>query len=223
MFRIKICGVTRASDARAACAAGADAIGLNFSTVSPRRVSLELAQGIGAAASPGVARVGVFVNSAAASIAEIAERVPLDMIQLHGDEPPEMVGELADWPVIRAFRCREAGLQPVAEYVMACRKLGHPLETVLLDAYAKDRYGGTGQMVDWQMVFDQRDQLTGCRIVLAGGLTADNVRLAITTARPAAVDTASGVEQAPGIKDPALISNFTHEATGAFAALDGTD
>ena len=121
--------------------------------------------------------------------------------------------------MIRAFRCGKAGLKPVGQYIAACRKLACEPLAVLLDAYQPGRYGGTGKSVDWKMVGEPDKLLSGMKIVLAGGLNPTNVQEAIRVAKPAAVDIASGVETAPGEKDPALVQAFVTAAKAAFANI----
>lgn len=221
MFRVKICGITTVEDGLRAARAGADAVGLNFFPGSPRFVSREAARGIVAALPGGVARVGVFVNADLSELVKTAGAVGLDMIQLHGDEPPAVVGQLAPRTVIRAFRCRDAGLAPVRQYLDECRRSGRLPESVLLDAYSPEKYGGTGHCLDWPSVRGAREQLGGLPIVLAGGLTAENVGAAITAAHPAAVDTAGGVESAPGVKDEEKLVAFVAAARAAFQFSGG--
>jgi phosphoribosylanthranilate isomerase len=211
-FRVKICGITRPEDASMAAGAGADAIGLNFYPGSPRCVTLEQAQAIAAAMPAGVARVGVFVNADLAEMRRIADSVPLDYVQLHGDEPPQAIAAL-DVPVIRAFRCGSAGLMPVGLYLEACRQAGRLPAAVLIDAYAPGAFGGTGQTLDWPALAAGREHLAGLPLILAGGLTAENVAAAIAAARPDGVDTASGVESSPGVKDAARVRAFVAAAT----------
>lgn len=217
MFRIKICGITTVEDALAATAAGADAIGLNFYERSPRFVSVQRAQEIVAALPPQVAKVGVFVNSLAKGVRATWERACLSAVQLHGDENAEFLQLLAGIPVIRAFRCKEATLDGVEAYLRLCEKLGSLPDGVLLDAHAPGSYGGTGQVLDWNAIQTERRKTLGLPLILAGGLTPDNVAKAIELARPDAVDTASGVESAPGKKDPAMVQAFVAAAS---AALD---
>jgi phosphoribosylanthranilate isomerase len=216
VFRIKICGITTAEDGLRAARAGADAVGLNFFPESPRFVNREAAREIAAALPGEVTRVGVFVNADLSEMVETAETVGLDVIQLHGDEPPVVVGQLAPRSVNRAFRCRDSGLTPVRDYLDECRRRGSLPQSVLLDAFAPDKYGGTGQCLDWTAVRGAGEQLGGLPIVLAGGLTPENVGAAIAAARPAAVDTAGGVESAPGVKDAAKLVAFVAAARTAF-------
>lgn len=224
MFRIKICGVTRTEDALAAAAAGADAVGLNFYERSPRSVSLAEGAKIAAALPAEVLRVGVFVNASVPEIERACREVSLDLVQLHGDEPPALLAQLAGLlisdrqiPLARAFRCRETGLSPVRDYLAECDRLGAPPSVVLLDACAAGQYGGTGKVVDWNMVRQEQRAAPLGHVALAGGLTPENVAEAIRVAGPAAVDTASGVESSPGVKDHQRIESFVAQARQAFA------
>jgi phosphoribosylanthranilate isomerase len=220
VFRIKICGITSAEDAVRAVRAGADAIGLNFYPGSPRFLNVAQARDIAAAAADRVTKVGVFVNTDGQAMLEFAEDVGLDVIQLHGDEPAEMLRRLSGCAVIKAFRCRDDGLDPVLGFLKECRALGRLPDAVLLDAYAPGKYGGTGQRLDWTAVRGARAAFGGVPVVLAGGLTADNVSQAIAEARPTAVDTAGGVERSPGVKDPDKMERFVAAAETAFRHVD---
>jgi phosphoribosylanthranilate isomerase len=230
MFRIKICGITRIEDAVVAAEAGADALGLNFYAKSPRCVSIEtaklIAQSLNGSASKPVAGVplvvGVFVNASAAEIARTVAAVPLDAIQLHGDEPPEFLMELPPGvPVIRAARIGTAGLSGTATYRDACLAAGRPLAAVLLDASVKVApgeevvYGGSGHRLDWPRVAAERGMLASTPLVLAGGLTPVNIAEAISVSRCDGVDTASGVESWPGVKDHEMVRAFVKAARGA--------
>jgi len=221
MFQIKICGITRVEDALAVRHAGADAVGLNFAVQSPRCIDLQQAKAISAALSGSVLKVGVFVNFSPAEIFRTANTVGLDMVQLHGDEPPEYLSELAPLPVVKAFRIpnRPQPLGEVAEYLAACKRLCCLPSLVLLDAFSLAGYGGTGEQIDWRSVSQYPSQPWHPPLVLAGGLKPDNVAEAISIVRPAAVDVASGVESSPGKKDPALVGQFVAAARRAFARL----
>ena len=220
LFRIKICGITNIEDAIAVADAGADAIGLNFYSGSPRSVTPSQAQQIAAALPSKMTKVGVFVNSPADEVARLCEEVGLDVVQLHGDEPPEILGMLAPRVIVRAFRCRESGFESLIDYVGQCRDAGHAPAAVLVDAYQPGSYGGTGAVVDWHQVPNLAHELPDTPIVLAGGLRPENVAEAIRDARPAAVDTASGVESSPGRKDPKLVREFVRNALVAFDLSD---
>lgn len=212
MFRIKICGVTNVDDARLAAEAGADAIGLNFYRPSPRSVSIDVACEIADSLPEGIVRVGVFVNATADEIDAVCERVVLDCLQLHGDEPPEFVAGITRLPVIRAFCLGDDGAAPVTAYLAKCWELGALPSMVLVDAHRPGHFGGTGSTADWSTAREMRDTPGVPPLVLAGGLTEDNVAEAVATVRPHAVDTASGVESEPGRKDPLLVRGFVEQA-----------
>ena len=216
MFRIKICGITSVADALLAAEAGADAIGLNFYERSPRYVTAERAKEICAALPAGLAKVGVFVNSLPKGIVAAAERAGLNAVQLHGDEGPDFLAALGSLPAIKAFRCRESTLNSVRAFLNLCPASSLPI-AVLLDAHVPGDYGGTGQVLDWQRLRAQRPQLLGLPLILARGLTPENVAEAIRVAQPEAVDTASGVESSPGVKDAGKLRAFIASARSAFA------
>ena len=198
MVRIKICGITNLEDALLAAELGADALGFIFYAKSPRKVDAETARAIIAQLPPFVAAVGVFVDEAAAVVQELAARVGLDWVQLHGQESPEYCRKLGR-RVIKSFRIQdEDSLRLLGDYQGAAQAL-------LLDTYKKGQVGGTGEVFDWELA---RQAKAYGPIVLAGGLTAANVAQAIKTAQPQAVDVASGVEAAPGKKDPEKLRAF---------------
>jgi phosphoribosylanthranilate isomerase len=217
-FHIKICGITTQEDARMVAAAGADAIGLNFYPRSPRYIETADARRIVEAAPPEIVKVGLFVDAPAREVCDIFDRLGLDLIQLHGVEPPDFLRRLGDRPVMRAFRLGPAGLAPINEYLDECRTLACLPQLVLLDAYVQDTVGGTGQVADWAAAQEFRKENEALETVLAGGLTAENVAAAIDTVGPAAVDTASGVESAPGRKDRAKVEAFVRAARQAFGS-----
>lgn len=226
MFCIKICGVTRVDDALEIAKSGADAIGLNFYDKSPRSVSPEKASEISAALgdASGVTPllVGVFVNATSEHITGLIDSVPLGAVQLHGDEPAEFVRELpTGTPVIRAVRMGEQGLTSAADFARRCEAMGRPLSAVLVDAAPAagqaEAYGGTGRTVDWKRVATERSLLGPIPVILAGGLRPANVAEAIAAAKPDGVDTASGVETAPGEKDPAEVASFVRTAKAALS------
>jgi phosphoribosylanthranilate isomerase len=169
---------------------------------------------VAAAVPPGVARVGVFVNASTADILTVAEDYQLDYLQLHGDEPPEQIAELRAWPVIKAFRFAESWM-PIEMYLIECKRHGAPPVAVMIEARGSvGEYGGTGKTANWQALADWRSH-TDLPLVLAGGLTQDNVAEAIRIVRPAAVDTASGVESPDGLKDPERCRKFAAAARSA--------
>jgi len=198
MVRIKICGITNLEDALLAAEMGADALGFIFYAKSPRKVEPEAARQIIAQLPPFVAAVGVFVDEAAAVVQELAASMGLDWVQLHGQESPDYCRSLGR-KVIKGFRIQdEDSLVRLGDYRGAAQAL-------LLDTYKKGQVGGTGEVFDWHLA---REAKKYGSIVLAGGLTAENVAQAIATARPAAVDAASGTEAAPGKKDPEKLRAF---------------
>jgi phosphoribosylanthranilate isomerase len=198
MVKIKICGITNLEDALLAAELGADALGFIFYAKSPRHVAPETAREIIAQLPPFVAAVGVFVDESAAVVQELAARVGLDWVQLHGRESPDYCRNLGR-RVIKAFRIQdENSLSGLAGYQGAA-------QAMLLDTYKKGQAGGTGEIFDWHLA---RKAKKYGPIILAGGLNPDNVAQAIEVAGPDAVDTASGTEAAPGKKDPAKLRAF---------------
>ena len=195
--RSKICGITRIEDALAAVEAGADAIGLVFYARSPRAVNVLQARAIIAALPPFVTTVGLFVNASRCELNELLEAVPLDLLQFHGDESPADC-EGFNRPWIKALRVR-----PGDDLEAECRRYANA-NGILLDTYVAGVPGGTGEAFDWSLVPARLSK----PIILAGGLSADNVGEAIARVRPYAVDVSGGVEQAKGIKDPARIEAF---------------
>lgn len=195
--RSKICGITRIEDALAAAEAGADAIGFVFYAKSPRAVDVRQARAIIAELPPFVTTVGLFVNASRCELNEILEVVPLDLLQFHGDETPQDC-EGYHRPWIKALRVR-----PGDDLEAAC-KLYAGARGILLDTYVAGVPGGTGEAFDWSLVPERLSK----PIILAGGLSADNVGQAIAQVGPYAVDVSGGVEQAKGIKDAAKIEAF---------------
>jgi phosphoribosylanthranilate isomerase len=198
MVRIKICGVTNLEDARLAADLGAHALGFIFYPKSPRSVRPEVAREIIDNLPPLVITVGVFVDEEAAVVRGIAETVGLDWLQLHGQESPEYCCSLGR-RVIKGFRIKDRGsLSLLSDYQGS-------VQAFLLDTYKAGTAGGTGETFDWALA-RQAGELGP--IILAGGLTPANVAQAIHAAQPAAVDVASGVEAAPGKKDPEKLKAF---------------
>jgi phosphoribosylanthranilate isomerase len=217
MFRIKICGVTNADDARAAADAGADALGINFYPASKRFVDLAVARQIGDAVPDDVAKVGVFVNHSLGEILDAVEALRPAYIQLHGDEPAEFLADLSSQiKIIRAYRCGPNGLTPLASYLEKCGAFGRTPDAILLDSDALGAFGGTGCTADWSSIANQQPMLGDAPLILAGGLTPLNVGPAIAVVRPDAVDVASGVERQPGLKDRELMKQFIDAAREAF-------
>lgn len=195
--RVKICGITRTEDARAAAAAGADAIGLVFYPGSPRAVSVEQARAIARAVPPFVTVVGLFVDAAPDAVRSVLNQVPVALLQFHGAETPEQCRAYGR-PYIKAIRMRD-DVDLHAEENRFGEAVG-----LLVDTFVPDQAGGSGHAFDWTRVPAQRTK----PVILAGGLSAANVAEAIRRVRPDAVDVTSGVEAAKGIKDPDKIAAF---------------
>ncbi len=199
--KVKICGLTSPEDALFAAEAGADALGFVFYEGSPRHVFPETVREIVSALPPFITTVGVFVNAPPAEIREVLTLTGLDVVQLHGDEPPE---ESSLFPrVIKAFRVRDV---TVLEEIRRFRASAY-----LLDTYDPDVPGGTGKSFNWEIA---REAARFGPVILAGGLTPGNVAEAVRTARPYAVDVSSGVEAEKGKKDPEKVRLFIERAKG---------
>ena len=203
MVRVKICGITNREDALHAAACGADALGFVFFPGSPRWVTPAAAAAICAELPPFITRVGLFVNEAPERILATAATCGLDVLQLHGDEAPQGC-LLPPYRVVKGVRPRStadlAGLD------------AYPVAALLVDAAVPGQYGGTGERADWALAA----QLAGShRVILAGGLNPGNVAAAVRAVRPYAVDVASGVEAAPGRKDPEKVAQFIRRAREA--------
>jgi phosphoribosylanthranilate isomerase len=204
MIHIKICGITNLADALLSADLGADALGFIFYLKSPRCVAPDAAREIIAQLPPFVMSVGVFVDEAAAVVKDLAAQVGLDWIQVHGQESPDYCRSLGR-RVIKGFRIKdESSLKDLEPFQGA-------VQAFLLDTYKKGQVGGTGETFDWRLA---RKAKQYGQIILAGGLTRDNVAQAIAAAQPQAVDAASGTEAAPGKKDPDKLRAF-------FAAVRG--
>jgi phosphoribosylanthranilate isomerase len=201
--RIKICGITRTGDARAAADAGADAIGLVFYPPSPRYLSVERAVEIRDALPAFVQTVALFVNPDAAQVAQVIGRVKPAMLQFHGEENPQFCAQFG-MPFVKA--CRVSAGVDLLEYL-------RPFSSAaawLLDSHVEE-YGGVGERFDWSLAPVHRER----PLILSGGLEAGNVADAIRRVRPWGVDVSSGVESAKGIKDAAKISAFIAEVRNA--------
>ncbi|MFM9836570.1 MAG: phosphoribosylanthranilate isomerase [Methylophilaceae bacterium] len=195
--RVKICGITSVKDALCAVAQGADAIGLVFYAPSPRNVNLELARAIVTSLPPFVSVVGLFVNAKKSEIDAVLANVKLDILQFHGDETADAC-EQYNLPYLKAIRVKAS-----TNLLQYCDNFSSA-KALLLDAYSDTAYGGTGQVFDWKLIPSNLSKL----IVLAGGLTPDNVAEAIRQVKPYAVDVSGGVELSKGVKSEAKIAAF---------------
>ena len=200
MIKVKICGITNPEDALQAVGAGADALGFVFFAQSPRSVSEDQVREIVKLLPPFVTRVGLFVNADTEQINRTMLSCQLDLAQLHGDEAPELFGRL-DCRAIKALRVQDRSC--------LLDHQRYPGAGLLLDAWSPDRYGGTGESFDWELAAEIARQRP---VILAGGLTPENVAAAVRAVQPYAVDVSSGVETAPGRKDPHKLRSFIRNA-----------
>jgi len=205
MGKIKICGITNATDAQLATKLGADALGFNFYSGSPRFVSRERVRAIVASLPPFVVPVAIFVNEQPALIKETCDFCGIRTIQLHGDEAPAVIGQLRAYKVIKAVQVQsERDLIQLRKY---------DADAFLLDAYVPGKRGGTGFPFNWELAKSAASSLP---ILLAGGLNPVNVAEAIRVVNPYGVDVCTGVESEPGKKDRRLLRQFIREARNAF-------
>jgi phosphoribosylanthranilate isomerase len=193
---VKICGITRPQDAELAAGLGASALGLVFWPNSPRCVSAEAATTIAANVPADVLKVGVFVDQPVEEVARIMDEVGLDVAQLHGHESPEYCRELKR-TIFKSVAITNNGSTNIDDF--------DPDVVLLVDAHDPVRFGGTGKTVNWDSA---REIAATRRTILAGGLNAANIKLAVRSVRPYGVDVSSGVESSPGIKDPNRLRTF---------------
>jgi phosphoribosylanthranilate isomerase len=201
MVLVKVCGITNLDDAIAAADAGADALGINFYQRSPRYLAPQVAQTIVDRLRedyPDVLTVGVFVNESLEAIREIAEVAGVSALQLHGNESPEYCKALQGHHLIKAFSTSKG--------FVAERVLDYDVRAVMLDAFDKDAFGGTGKLSNWAVARETRALVP--RLFLAGGLSAENVAEAINQVKPYAVDACSRLESEPGQKDHGRLRAF---------------
>ncbi len=205
-LRIKVCGITRVDDARRLVDLGADAMGLNFVPGSPRSIDLTRAMKILTAVEGRITTIGVLMDASLDELLALTKELPLDALQLHGQEPPELF-EALPLPGIKTVAIRELSSLREAD--------AHPAAELLLDT-ASISGGGSGERFDWSLLAAHRPRKP---FWLAGGLTPENVALAVKQTAPRGVDVASGVEQAPGIKDPSKLTRFIQAARAAQTSL----
>ena len=196
--KVKICGITRLPDALAAVEAGADALGFMFFEGSKRHLTPAAATKIIRALPPFVAKVGVFVNASAETVRATIAECGLDTLQFHGEETPEFCRQFAPLKVVKAFRIQNAAsLQPLPDYAV---------DAWLLDSYVPGQRGGTGEKFNWELAAQAKE--LGRPVILAGGLSPENIADAMQQVWPFGVDVSSGVESAPGQKDAGLVRRF---------------
>lgn len=217
--RIKICGITREQDLRAAVDAGADALGFVFYAKSPRYVTPEQFQTLASALPPYVSGVALFVNAALDEVRQAVEAGPIALLQFHGDETAEQCAALADAvkrPFVRAFRVKpDTSAADLLESEAQYRAASTWFTGLLLDTWV-DAYGGAGKVFDWSLIPKE----LAPRVVLSGGLSVQNVTSAVMRVRPFAVDISSGVEESKGIKDARKIAAFVDAVRAADASPD---
>ncbi|MFT6351622.1 phosphoribosylanthranilate isomerase [Neptuniibacter pectenicola] len=202
--RVKICGITRLEDALAAIHSGADALGFVFYKKSPRAIEPEAAAEIIRQLPAFVTTTGLFVNADQAYIDLVIKKTRIDLLQFHGDENAEFCNQFSR-PYIKALR-----MKPGLDLQLECRNYADS-QAILLDAYRPGIPGGTGEVFDWDLIPKPHPS----SIILAGGLTCENVAQAVGTVQPFAIDVSGGVEQSKGIKDAVKIDKFINEVTRA--------
>jgi phosphoribosylanthranilate isomerase len=217
--RIKICGITREEDLRAAVDAGADALGFVFYPKSPRYVTPEQAALLGAALPPFVSAVALFVNPTAEEVQAVTASAPIALIQFHGDETAAHCAAIAEAvrrPFVRAYRVKpDTSASDLLECEREYRAASPWFSGLLLDTYV-DAYGGAGKVFDWSLIPKE----LAPRVVLSGGLSVQNATDAVQRVRPFAVDISSGVEQQKGIKDARKVAAFIAAVRAADAIIE---
>ena len=211
-LRIKICGITNEADGQSVAELGGDAIGLNFYEKSPRFVDGATAQAITSNLPPFVEPVGVFVNGLPERVLQELENLKeIRTVQWHGARP--RASALPGYRLIPVFPvCEADDVAEIEKYLVDCRSSGQVPSAVMVDARVAGQYGGTGKTIPWPLLADFRPDIP---LILAGGLTPDNVAEAVRIVRPYGVDVASGVESSPGLKDRAKVSRFIANAREA--------
>ncbi|MBT4866833.1 MAG: phosphoribosylanthranilate isomerase [Planctomycetaceae bacterium] len=224
---VKICGIRDRAAATLVAALAPDAIGLNFYAGTIRHVDATIAAQIASSLPSSIEPIGLFVNKKAETIHSVCSRCSLQTIQLHGDELPETIRELADYDasyrIIRAWNLGPEGLGPLGDYLSRLRELKVRPTACLIDARVEGKHGGTGRIVDWELLGREYDHSEWPPLILAGGLTPENVADAIQAVKPWGVDVASGVESAPGVKDFSLVEQFIQSAREASESMNDVD
>jgi phosphoribosylanthranilate isomerase len=202
-LRIKICGITNSADAETAVEAGVDALGFMFFKESARFITIEKAKSIIRQIPPFISKVGVFVNASRDEVLKTVEETGIDTLQFHGDEAPEA--------------CRGFGMKTIKAFRVTGKDMlqimpRFDVDAWLLDSFVTGARGGTGKTFDWDLAVHANS--LGTPVILAGGLTPDNVARAVAHVEPFAVDVCSGVEASKGKKDPKLIASFIQRARG---------
>jgi phosphoribosylanthranilate isomerase len=218
-FRIKICGITNLTDALLAAESGADAIGLNFYSQSPRYIDPETAGRIAKALPPNLDAVGIFVNQLLADMKALAGRAGIRSLQVYGD--PAEIADPHPFRMVLASAVRDGdNMITISDRLERCRAQGWLPDAVLVDGHVPGSYGGTGVKAAWNLLADFRP---GVPMILAGGLDPDNVADAIRIVQPYGVDVASGVERSPGKKDRDRMKRFIDNARTAREKLSSVN
>lgn len=212
---IKICGIRDVETSAMVATFAPQAIGLNFYAASPRVVSRQVAAEIVAGLPSQIEPVALFVNHTVREMHAICNECSIRTIQLHGDEPPELLGELSVFRVIRAFRVGPEGLGPIESHLDACRRFGRLPDACLIDARVEGLYGGSGRQAPWELIRREYRMQDWPPLILAGGLDPENVAAAIGIVGPWGVDVAGGVESTLACKDPARVREFIDRARSA--------
>lgn len=210
MVKVKICGITNLEDALAACEYGADALGFVFYRKSPRFIEPEKAKEIIGELPPFVTTVGVFVDEDANMINEIVKTIGLHVVQLHGSESPEFCEGISG-KIIKTFKMKGAQVVGARGHGVSQEAERYRVSAYLLDTYKEGTEGGTGALFNWGVA---KEAAKAGRLILAGGLTPENVKQAIKIVTPYAVDVSSGVEESPGKKDLIKVMEFIEGAKG---------
>ncbi len=209
---VKVCGIRDRKTARDLAEIGVDAIGLNFYSASPRVVEADEALEISKILPSEVVKVGVFVNHSISDVETLATQCRLDFVQLHGDETPAYFAEiqrrLPRIRLIRAWRMSSDGLEGLKIFLDECRRQQLDLAACLVDAHVAGVFGGSGKTVPWKQLASEYRRDEWPPLILAGGLTPDNIAEAISSVHPWGVDVASGVESAPAVKDQKRVRQF---------------
>jgi phosphoribosylanthranilate isomerase len=212
-FRVKICGLVRHIDVVTCVNEGVDAIGINFCVASPRHVDLPSATQLLRDVPSKLLRIGVFADPPGDLVKKYAEQLGLNAVQLHGDEVPQILNELPQIPVIKAVRVNPNELPHCRQQLQSWIDFaGDQLAGVLLDASKVGQLGGTGVQIPSHIAWEVRNWVREVPVILAGGLNPENVHQAICDVRPDSVDSASGVERSPGVKDPERVQRFVRAA-----------
>jgi phosphoribosylanthranilate isomerase len=216
---VKICGIRDTATAENVVTLKPDAIGLNFYSQSPRTVPVKTAAEIVRELPEEIEPVGLFVNHTAEEIHSICDQCNIRTVQLHGDEPPQLLADLqadiAELKIIRAYRMGTEGLSQLEKYLADCDRLNAKIFACLIDARVEGMYGGSGQTVPWDRLAAEYQRDDWPHLILAGGLTPKNVSVAVQTVKPWGVDVAGGVESSPIEKDLNLVERFITTAREA--------